>query len=263
MSDIYRLFLRSSASKLLYTALRNDIREKVSRIVLDAEHDNDMVQRLLDLNAICQKASNEVFVVDQPRTSSKVPNRKYSQAITEGFAAGFKSRRNKPAELIARYLDKTLRLGQKGIDDKAFHQILDAALALYRFSEDKDVFRSFYQRSFARRILSGRSASTDIEKELLQKLSKQLDPEFSTQEGMFTDLELSKEMTEGWHSKGMNVEPTLSVKVLQQSTWPFGQEDTGFVLPANVRLFLFVHALLRHLPFRSDASTVRGLQGLL
>ena len=50
-----------------------------------------------------------------------------------GFEACLNSRVDKPAELIARYLDSILRRGSKaGAQDGSLEEVLDAALALFR-----------------------------------------------------------------------------------------------------------------------------------
>lgn len=96
----------------------------------------------------------------------------FEYAMQDAFASGFKKRRNKPAELIARHIDKMMRKGQGSSGEEAFNQELDALLALYRFTADKDVFRAFYHRALAKRLLLGRSASDDAEKAMLKKLKE-------------------------------------------------------------------------------------------
>jgi len=85
---------------------------------------------------------------------------------------GFKVRRAKPAEMIAKYLDKAMRKGQGKATDTEFLDMLNKVLALYRFTDDKDVFRTFYHRSLAKRLLLEKSASDDFEKAMLKKLKE-------------------------------------------------------------------------------------------
>jgi cullin-4 len=74
--------------------------------------------------------------------------------------------------MIAKYLDKAMRHGQAGTSDEEFEALLDSVLALYRFTDDKDVFRSFYHRSLAKRLLLQKSASDDFEASMLKKLKE-------------------------------------------------------------------------------------------
>ena len=51
-----------------------------------------------------------------------------------GFEACLNARADKPAELIARYLDSILRRGSKaGAQEGSLEDVLDAALALFRY----------------------------------------------------------------------------------------------------------------------------------
>ena len=67
--------------------------------------------------------------VDTGPRVQRVPNRECAYAVRDAFQDGFKARRNKPAEMIAKYLDKAMRKGQKGKDDRSYSEDLDAALA--------------------------------------------------------------------------------------------------------------------------------------
>ena len=152
-----------------------------------------MVSKLLAFKAFCDNLVEKIFVdevkVPQPTPSrastsattmdadvriEKVPNKDFGYAMIDAFAKGFRSRRNKPAELIAKYIDKAMRKGQKGKNDKDYSAELDAALGLYRFTDDKDVFRAFYHRALAKRLLLEKSASDDHEKAMLKKLKERM-----------------------------------------------------------------------------------------
>jgi cullin-4 len=143
-----------------------------------------MVQRLLDFKSFAESTLPTAFAdeveapligtSEQGATSQKLPNKDFSYALIDAFQTGFKARRNKPAEMIAKYLDKAMRKGQKDASDAAFEALLDSALGLYRFTNDKDVFRTFYHRALAKRLLLERSASNDFEKAMLKKLKERM-----------------------------------------------------------------------------------------
>ena len=166
----------------------------VKAIVADPAVDEAMIPQLLDFNAFLDSAITRAFVDPLADTESRSTNS--SDSITDGggrplgssspsktnqdfiyarndsFQIGFKARRNKPAELIAKYLDKLMRKGQKDAKDSDFESLLNSALALYKFTEDKDVFRTFYHRALAKRLLLQRSASDDFEKAMVKKLKE-------------------------------------------------------------------------------------------
>ena len=147
-----------------------------------------MVSRLLEFKALADKVMNFAFICEKNASSAsatgssispvasgsklpvKLPDQTFNYALTDAFAVGFKTRRNKPAEMIAKYLDKAMRKGQGSTSDAEFQALLDSALALYRFTDDKDVFRTFYHRSLAKRLLLDKTASDDFEVATLKKL---------------------------------------------------------------------------------------------
>lgn len=158
-----------------------------------------MVQRLLDFKELADDAVASAFLADntsiatttsnqaQPAGAApaapvasasnlppKQPDQQFLYALTDSFTIGFKARRSKPAEMIAKYLDKAMRKGQGKASDTEFQALLDRVLALYRFTDDKDVFRTFYHRSLAKRLLLGKSASDDFEKAMLKKLKESM-----------------------------------------------------------------------------------------
>ena len=125
-----------------------------------------MVERMLTFKAFADRTLQTSFV------SSSGPNPSFSYALTDAFTSGFKARRNKPAELIAKYLDKLMRRGQRDTSDAEWEALLEKVLALYRFTDDKDVFRTFYTRALAKRLLLDKSASDDFEKGVLRILKE-------------------------------------------------------------------------------------------
>lgn len=147
-----------------------------------------MVQRLLEFKALVDKAVKSAFVREKDtlptaatgssispvastsEVSAKLPDKDFTYALTNAFATGFKVRRNKPAEMIARYIDKAMRKGQGSMTDADFQALLDSALAIYRFTDDRDVFRTFYHRALAKRLLLDKTASDDFEVAMLKKL---------------------------------------------------------------------------------------------
>lgn len=158
-------------------------------IVKDSANDDDMVRRLLEFKTNVDEAISSAFLDSKIETSSAVtsqarplasssappvkqPNQNFIYIVGDAFAAGFKARRNKPAEMLAKFLDKTMRKGQGTMSDDKYEALLDSVLALYRYTDDKDVFRTFYQRQLAKRLLLEKSASKDFEVAMLKKLKE-------------------------------------------------------------------------------------------
>ncbi|KIY45433.1 Cullin-domain-containing protein, partial [Fistulina hepatica ATCC 64428] len=239
LASMYNLFYRVNGVQTLCSAFGEFVKTKVEEIINDAARDDDMVQRLLEFKVSADTAIARSFIdvaaptVGGPSDGQQV-NHDFVYALTDGFTKGFKARRNKPAEMIARYVDKCMRQGQRGVSDAEFAMQMDRALALYRFTDDKDVFRRFYHRALAKRLLTDRSASTDAEKRMLKNLKDNYDPEFDAGEEMFKDLALSHDLLEDYRDRSDRgaLGQKLSVMVLQNSVWPFSvQKEATIDLP--------------------------------
>ena len=125
-----------------------------------------MVERMPTFKTFADRTLQTSFV------SSSCPNPSFSYALTDTFTPGFKARRNKPAGLIAKYLDKPIRRGKRDTSDAEWEVLLEKVLGLYRFTDNKDVFRTFYTRALAKRLLLDKSASDDFEKRVLRILEE-------------------------------------------------------------------------------------------
>jgi cullin 4 len=66
---------------------------------------------------------------------------------------------NRPAELLAKYVDAKLR-GEKGTSDDDVETLLDRLMVLFRYIGSKDVFEAFYKKDLAKRLLLGGSSSS-------------------------------------------------------------------------------------------------------
>lgn len=72
-------------------------------------------------------------------------NEAYSHSIREGFEHFINKRQNKPAELLAQFIDKQLRRGQKKHTENELETILDEVITLFRSIESKDIFQGHYR----------------------------------------------------------------------------------------------------------------------
>ncbi|KAI1789168.1 Cullin-4B [Ganoderma leucocontextum] len=257
IKSMYELFAKVGGLKVLSASFKVHTQKEVKGIVTDTANDEEMVPRLLDFKAFADKLVATCFVdvvssppgaaAPQPQASSSTaptapapppivqPNREFSYGLIDAFQAGFKARHNKPAEMIAKHMDKAMRRGQKGKRDEDFAAELNDVLTLYRFTDDMDVFRTFYQRALAKRLLLGRSASDDFEKSVLKRLKEQYDPDFGNGDKMFNDLSLSRDLMGRFYEE-LRLDEASSLRkmtamVLQRSSWPFAARKTDILLP--------------------------------
>ncbi|KAK3763752.1 hypothetical protein RRG08_065716 [Elysia crispata] len=191
--------------------------KKTGRVVVvnpsnDPEKDKDMVQQLLDFKDKID------FVI----TKCFGKNEKFINAMKESFESFINQRQNKPAELIAKYVDSKLRAGNKEATEEELEKLLDKILVIFRFIHGKDVFEAFYKKDLAKRLLVGKSASVDAEKSMLSKLKQECGAAFTSKlEGMFKDMELSKDTSHSFRQALQQSESIdMTVNILTQGFWP-------------------------------------------
>lgn len=62
------------------------------------------------------------------------------------------------------------------------------------------MFEAFYKKDLAKRLLLGKSASTDAEKAMISKLKAECGAQFTNKlEGMFKDVDLSHDIMGSFH----------------------------------------------------------------
>lgn len=66
--------------------------------------------------------------------------------------------------------DKTSNLFLLQLTEQEVETILDKAMVLFRFMQEKDVFERYYKQHLARRLLTNKSVSDDSEKNMISKL---------------------------------------------------------------------------------------------
>uniref|UniRef100_F1KTC7 Cullin-4 n=1 Tax=Ascaris suum TaxID=6253 RepID=F1KTC7_ASCSU len=230
---IYSLLARTKNG---LTHLKNAFAAYIKKVgkamVTDTERDKTLVADLLVMKGKLDNILKSCFE----------NNEKFVQAEKDAFDYFINTRANKPAELVAKYLDSKLRSGNKESTDEELEILMDQVIVLFRFIQGKDVFEAFYKKDLAKRLLLGRSASVDAEKSMLSKLKQECGAGFTTKlEGMFKDMELSKDLAVAFkqyfdhggpdrtlqHSDG-RIE--FSVNVLTMGHWP-SYEPMDVVIP--------------------------------
>lgn len=102
-----------------------------------------------------------------------------------------------------------MRKGQGKGTEAEFNALLDEIIALIGFTRDKDVFKAFYSTQLAKRLLLNKSASDDMERNMIVKLQQgkqaitsnvgtsvlihsEMGEEFTSGDIMMKDLQLSE-----------------------------------------------------------------------
>nr|XP_023019090.1 cullin-4B [Leptinotarsa decemlineata] len=217
LSLLYQLLNRVKNGLIeLCSSFNAFIKKRGKTIVIDPEKDKTMVQELLDF----KDSMDNIVVTCFNR------NEKFSNSLKEAFEHFINQRTNKPAELIAKFVDSKLRAGNKEATEEELERLLDKIMVLFRFIHGKDVFEAFYKKDLAKRLLVGKSASVDAEKSMLSKLKQECGGGFTSKlEGMFKDMELSKDINAAFKQhmsvNSRNLAPIdMTVSILTMGYWP-------------------------------------------
>ncbi|XP_023338669.1 cullin-4B [Eurytemora carolleeae] len=217
LSLMYTLLCRVSTGKAdLCSKMAEYVKKRGKIIVINPEKDKTMVQELLDfkekLDLIVEKCFRK--------------NDKFVTSLKDSFESFINQRQNKPAEMIAKFVDSKLRAGNKENAEEEMERLLDRIMVLFRFIHGKDVFEAFYKKDLAKRLLVGKSASVDSEKSMLSKLKAECGAGFTSKlEGMFKDMELSRDINNAFkqflnHNRTEGDKVDLTVNVLSMAFWP-------------------------------------------
>ncbi|CAK9293703.1 unnamed protein product [Gordionus sp. m RMFG-2023] len=201
--------------KELCTHFSAYIKVKGRELVMDSDQDASMVQDLLDFKERLDDLIEDCFDY----------NEKFTLAVKESFENFINQRPNKPAELIAKYVDLKLRAGNKESTEDELEKILDKIMVIFRFIHGKDVFEAFYKKDLAKRLLVGKSASVDAEKSMLSKLKQECGGGYTCKlEGMFKDMDLSKDIMitfkQYLKNHPLSEDIDLTVNILTMGYWP-------------------------------------------
>ncbi|KLU88915.1 Cullin-4B [Magnaporthiopsis poae ATCC 64411] len=236
-----------------------------SGIINDVDHTDDMVVRLLVLRRKLDVVVRDSFLGDEDFTYAM---REAFRRVINAKPALAAAATSRVGEMVAKYIDMLLRGGLKalpqalisdhkdravaertgvstsGDEDGELSRQLDKALELFRLIEGKDVFEAFYKRDLARRLLLGRSASQDAERDMLAKLHDECGSTFTHNlEQMFKDQALGKEELSAYKQWRDGSETTLpkvdlDVSVLSSAAWPSYPDEPAVALPPGVALNL-------------------------
>ncbi|RYG70266.1 hypothetical protein EON64_00630 [archaeon] len=150
-------------------------------------------------------------------------DKKFNKQLKEAFES-FLNKDNKCASYLANYLDEQLRTS--GQTESELEGLLDQAVVLFKFLQDKDVFEAYYRKLLSKRLLSSKSSTEEGEKSMLSRLKAECGYQFTSKlEGMLLDMNISKGIMEGYKahcSSSAGGTSVLDMEVLLLTTgyWP-------------------------------------------
>jgi cullin 3 len=146
-------------------------------------------------------------------------------ALTKSFTE-FINIFGRSSEYVSLFIDDSLKRGIRGKTEAEVDAVLEKAIILIRYLQDRDLFQTYYQRHLARRLLHGKSESHDVEKQIISRMKQELGQQFTTKfEGMFRDLATSSDLTTNYRDQLANAghgskKIDLNISVLTTNCWP-------------------------------------------
>ncbi len=233
-------------------------------IVFDEKRESEMVVRLLDFKKKLDHFHKYSFHGNESIGNGLHKSFEYFINKTKKTQANWDTDNAKPGEMIAKHVDQLLKGGvkaipklapakkdtmgalednyddEKGVDEDAeINHHLSLALDLFRFVHGKAVFEAFYKRDLARRLLMGRSASDDAERNMLGRLKTECGAGFTHNlESMFKDMDLARDEMVSYNQlqndRGTKESgPDLTVNVLSSAAWP-SYPDVPVTIPPTI-----------------------------
>uniref|UniRef100_A0A667XA51 Cullin 3 n=1 Tax=Myripristis murdjan TaxID=586833 RepID=A0A667XA51_9TELE len=234
---MYKLFSRvPNGLKTMCECMSSYLREQGKALVSEegeGKNPVDYIQGLLDLKTRFDRFLLESFNND----------RLFKQTIAGDFEY-FLNLNSRSPEYLSLFIDDKLKKGVKGLTEQEVESILDKAMVLFRFMQEKDVFERYYKQHLGRRLLSNKSVSDDSEKNMISKLKPHFlcscCPFTSKLEGMFRDMSISnttmEEFRQHLQSTGVSLGGVdLTVRVLTTGYWPTQSATPKCTIPPSPR----------------------------
>jgi len=133
--------------------------------------------------------------LDELIAKSFAKNPSFRRIIRKSWEFFLNQRHNKPAELMAKFVDHQLQRGGRGISEQELEATLDGVMDILRFVEGKDVFQAFYKKDLAKRLLLNTSSSFEAEKGMILRIRKECGANLAANlENMFKDIAISQDL---------------------------------------------------------------------
>jgi len=220
LRQMYDLFSRVPATlEVLRDAVSEYVKVVGRSLVTDQERVKDPVVFVKGVLGMREKYDRIVHV-------SFRGEKKAQKKLKDAFES-FINTDSRAAHYLAVYVDELMKSGMKGASEEEGEGMLDRAMAIFRYLQDKDVFENFFKQHLAKRLLGGKSISDEAEKNMVAKLKAECGYQYTSKlEGMFTDMRMSRETMESYKRARRGEEEEtkggveVEVDVLTTGFWP-------------------------------------------
>lgn len=149
-------------------------------------------------------------------------------ALTRSFADFINSSTfNRGSEFLSLFIDDNMKKGIRDKTEAQVDEVLDKAIEVLKYVVDKDLFERYYKKHLSKRLLMNKSASIEVEKQMISRMKIELGNSFTMKlEAMFKDMATSLDLTSGYKEYvsqlGARDESRIDLKidVLTSGTWP-------------------------------------------
>ncbi|XP_062260343.1 cullin-3-like [Platichthys flesus] len=230
LACMYKLFTRvPDGLKTMCECMSSYLREQGKALVSEegeGKNPVDYIQGLLDLKTRFDRFLLESFNND----------RLFKQTIAGDFEY-FLNLSSRSPEYLSLFIDDKLKKGVKGLTEQDVEYILEKAMVLFRFMQEKDVFERYYKQHLSRRLLSNNSVSDESERSMIHKLKTECGCHFTSKlEGMFRDMSISDTTMDEFRQHIQTTSASLSgvdliVRVLTTGYWPTQSATSTCTIP--------------------------------
>eukprot|EP00455_Lapot_gusevi_P043272 TRINITY_DN5238_c0_g1_i4.p1 TRINITY_DN5238_c0_g1~~TRINITY_DN5238_c0_g1_i4.p1 ORF type:complete len:690 (-),score=273.95 TRINITY_DN5238_c0_g1_i4:174-2243(-) len=217
LGRMYRLFSRvPNGLEGIAAKVREHIRRLGEAVIAQSKNEDGPDTNHAFVRNLMQLHDQYLGLVRRCFDNSQV----FQKALKEAFE-DFINKEYHTSRLLAKYINDVLKKGSK-VDVADIENTLDNVVMLYGYIREKDVFERDYQVFLSTRLLQGLSESEHSEKAMIAKLKTECGYQWTSKlEGMFKDVQLSKDICQGFtslHGRKFNVE--LDVNVCTTGYWP-------------------------------------------
>ncbi|CCJ30066.1 unnamed protein product [Pneumocystis jirovecii] len=240
LNRLYRLFIsvdlnlvelrKSILTKII--ELGETINSKINNMLLLQKEKNQINKKIPTITYALTWVNNILQLKDKYNKILKFAfqnDKNIQNTINDAFSRNI-NKNPKSIEFISIFINENLKKTHKKGNDANI--ILDKAIILFKYIKDKDIFEEYYKSYLAKRLLRSYSISNDTERYMITKLKYEAGYRFTTKlEGMFRDIQLSKNMTLDYKNMlKLNSKKTsfkLNVAILTSIFWPITTESNN------------------------------------
>ncbi|VDL61481.1 unnamed protein product [Hymenolepis diminuta] len=199
-------------------------------------------EQAINSSSVCVKSDPKPIVGSLSYRSS---HSSITSSSAKSCSANQSSNSARVAQYVNRYMDELLRRPeQQQLTDEELEEKISASIVLFKYVEEKDLFRQFYQKSLSYRLLFNPTTTLELEESTITKLREVCGYEFVSKfQRMHSDMQLGHTMNENFRkyliTSNISVPFSHQCNVLTVSAWPINSKATiNFNLPPSLADYL-------------------------